>query len=55
MSGTGVKDQMLDPKLLLASLLLRKLQRFERVWLGARDEDQNIYIYFNDFTVSQEV
>ena len=41
-SETRDKDRVLEQKMFLASSSLRKLHRFEELWPGARDENQNI-------------
>lgn len=40
----GAKDQIQEQNTLLAPLSSRKLQTFEALWPGAKDEDQNMYL-----------
>lgn len=48
----GVKDQILEHKMLLVPLSLRKLQRFLELWPGSRDI---YFLLYHSITVAMDV
>lgn len=46
----GQRPTIRTKKMLLETISLRKLQRFQELWPGTRDKDENIYLFLCSYT-----